>query len=197
MNLTQGKQRLNKVMNPIEFDYLDYSKPIPSTEAREKRKTSVKSSSKKASKKGKQSKPSDEKMKDVETNSDEEPPSDKATTFKKKAKKTTAQLQGSTSTSSLGYSRTLKVLTQPLPFSTISPLGPKLTSLLLTAKDTGKKGDALAPIMAKEFPTREKSPGIEYLVDAIFGASSTKEEEDEAKSAEVEQPSGFEEGVKS
>lgn len=42
--------------------------------------------------------------------------------------------------------------------------------------------------MAKESPTREKSLGIESLVDAIFGASSAKEEEDEAKSAEVEQP---------
>jgi hypothetical protein len=38
---TQGKQRLDRVMNALGFDYLDFSKPTTNAEAREKRKKSA------------------------------------------------------------------------------------------------------------------------------------------------------------
>jgi hypothetical protein len=101
---TEGKWRLNRVMNALGFEYPDYSKLVPSIEAGDKPKRSVKLSGKRASKKGKQSEPGDEEMKDVETVSDEETPSNMSTPFKKKAKKMTVQEQwgGSASTCSLG-----------------------------------------------------------------------------------------------
>jgi hypothetical protein len=78
---TEGKWRSNRVMNALGFEYPDYSKPVPSIKAGDKPKRSVKLSGTRASKKGKQSEPGDEEMKDVETVSDEESPSDMSTPF--------------------------------------------------------------------------------------------------------------------
>jgi hypothetical protein len=43
---------------------------------------------------------------------------------------------------------------------------------------------------------RKKSPRVESLIDAIFGPSSPKEEEVEAKSVEASKYSGFEKGAR-
>jgi hypothetical protein len=120
-------------MNDIGFEYPDYTKPVTSTEGREKRKRGAKATWNKPSKK-----PADDETEDDESEYDEESPLGKAMSSKKKRAKIyekkilAAQEQGkesATTTSSLGCTRILKVMTQPLPFSTLSPLRAELTRL--------------------------------------------------------------------
>lgn len=54
-------------------------------------------------------------------------------------------------------------MTQPLPFSTLIPLRPELTSMLLNAKGTGKGGQALTHAKDEESPSEVESPWIEFL----------------------------------
>jgi hypothetical protein len=117
-----GKLRLNRIMNVTGFEYLDYSKPVDSTEVGEKRKRSTHATRKKTSKK-----PVDDEIEDNESNCNEESPSNKDTPSKKKrarySKKKTSVAQeqgkGSTSTSSLGCTGILEVMTRPLSFTTL------------------------------------------------------------------------------
>lgn len=68
--------------------------------------------------------------------------------------------------------------------------------MLLTTKGTGKEGHASSPTMTEKSPAGEKSPWIESLIDAIFGPSSPKEEEVEAKRVKAGKYSGFEKGAR-
>jgi hypothetical protein len=132
----------------------------------------------------KQAKSIEEEAKDTEIDNEEESPTDKETPLKKRAKKTIAQAQGSTSTTSLGYTLILEVMTRPLPLSTLSPLGLELTSLLLNAKGTCKGGQASTLVETEEPPSEVESPRIESLMEAIFRASSLEEDEDEGQNVE-------------
>jgi hypothetical protein len=142
----------------------------------------------------------------LQSDSDEESPSNRATHLERKKAKTTEakvkkmivqeQGRGSASTSSLGCTQILEVITQSLPFSTLSPLGSELTNLLLTAKGTSEEGHASTPMMIERSIVKEKSPHIESFAYAIFGPSSPKDGEDEAKSADAGKSSGYEKGLK-
>lgn len=171
-------------MNAIGFEYVDCTKHVPNTEVGEKRKRSVKTSDKKSSKKRKQAKSIEEEAKNTEIDNEEESPTDKETPLMKRAKKTIAQAQGSTSTTSLGSTLILEVMIRPLPFSTLSLLGLELTSLLLNAKGTGKGGQASALVETEESPSEVESPRIESLMEAIFRALSLEEDEDEGQNVE-------------
>jgi hypothetical protein len=182
-------------MDALGFKYPNYLKLVTHAKVGEKRKRSTKLTGKKASKRREKNESNyNEEPKDVENGSDEESPSDRATHLKrKKAKITEAEVKktimqdqgtGNAFTSSLGCTQILEVMTRSLPFSTLSPLGSRLTSLLLTAKGTGK-GHASTPTMIERSPVREKSPWIEYLANVIFGPSSLLGGEGEAKSAEA------------
>lgn len=71
----------------------------------------------------------------------------KVRTTKTNTKRATAQEQGkgSASTLSMGCTCILGVTIGLLPFSTLSPLGPALTSLLLIVKGMCEGGQALTP----------------------------------------------------
>lgn len=183
-------------MDALGFKYPDYLKLVTDAKVGEKIKRSTKLTGKKASKRREKNESNyNEEPKYVENGSDKESPSDRATHLKrKKAKITEAEVKktimqdqgtGNASTSSLGCTQILEVMTRSLPFSTLSPLGSRLTSLLLTAKGTSKEGHASAPTMIERSPVREKSPWIEYLADLIFGPSSLLGGEGEAKSAKA------------
>lgn len=68
------------------------------------------------------------------------------------------QGSGSASTLSLGCIQILEVMTQYLPFSTLSRLGSELSNMLLTTKGTCKEGHASSPTMTEKSPAREKKP---------------------------------------
>jgi hypothetical protein len=69
------------------------------------------------------------------------------------------QEKGSTTTtSSLNYTRILEVMTRPLPFSPLSPLGPSFTRFMSTSKDSHDEVE---------------SPRILGLGSAAFGGSSS------------------------
>jgi hypothetical protein len=169
---TRGKRRLNRVMNVLGFEYLDYSNPTSTTETGDMRKRGEKLISKRASKREKQKEvDGSEEPKTRGSDSDEDSLSNRATPLKRKkdkitkaiVEKTITKEQGkvSASTLSLGCTQILEVMTQPLPFFTLGPLGSDVTSLLLIAKGVGgeeKEGDASMSAMVEESPVREKSP---------------------------------------
>jgi hypothetical protein len=112
-------------------------------------------------------------------------------TEKKKAmtskKSTNAQGQGkgkgsAMTTSSMGCTRILELMTQPLPFSPLSPLGPTLTQFVRTTKGTNEGGH---PSKGKDNSSGEEveSPHILGLGDVAFGRSSSSGEDIEKKTA--------------
>jgi hypothetical protein len=122
---SKGKLRLNRVMDALGFEYLGYENPSTNVEAGEKRKRDAKSEADEASpsrlvkKKAKMSI-----QKDKVANKTSAPTKTMATQEQEKGSTTT--------TSSLGCTRILKVMTRPLPLSPLSPLGPTLTQFMLT-----------------------------------------------------------------
>jgi hypothetical protein len=199
----RGKLRLNRVMNATGFEYPDYEDPAANAEAGEKRKRGVEGAGK-TSKKNADAETED----DNESEHDEETPSGlakkkvkisvkKGTTAKKTPatkKAAAAQEQGkdsTTTTSSFGCTRILEVMTRPLPFSTLSPLGPTLTRFMPTTKGTDEGGQSSKSkdILSKE---EVESPRILGLGGAAFGGSSSSEEDDGKKSAKGGGSSGHE-----
>jgi hypothetical protein len=78
--------------------------------------------------------------------------------------------------------RILEVMTQPLPFSTLSPLGPIQTWFMPSTKETDE-GDQSSG--GKEISSEEEveSSHILGLGGAAFGGSSSSEEDNEKKTA--------------
>jgi hypothetical protein len=83
----------------------------------------------------------------------------------------------SASASSLGATQILEVITQPLPFNVLCPLGLDLTCLLLTMKD---KKDEVMPVKASDAPISQRSiqklskkgPRMKSLMRTMYGTSS-------------------------
>jgi hypothetical protein len=94
----------------------------------------------------------------------------------------------------LGCTQILEVMTQPLPFSPLSPLGPTQTWFMPTTKGTDEV-DHLLKI--KEISSEEEveSPRLLGLEGASFWGS-TSSEEDEKKAIEGGGPSGHEKAEK-
>jgi hypothetical protein len=180
---SQGKLRLNRVMDAIGFKYPDYTDPAANTKAGEKWKRATKTTSK-ASKKA-----IDDEIGSDESKNDEEPPSGPEKKAKIAVRKTPAtQDQGkgsATTTSSLGYTRILKVITQ---------LGSTLTRLMTTTKGTDEGGQTLASSKGKYILSKEEvdNPRIQNIGGAAFGYSSSLGEEDEKKAIEGGGSSGHE-----
>lgn len=112
-------------------------------------------------------KPIDE-TEDDESEYDEESPSSKVTSLKKKKVKisekniSVVQKQGkgsATTTSLLGCARILEVMTRPLSFFTINPLGPKLTRLLTTTKGIDEGGQTSPAAKGKNAISEEEEKG--------------------------------------
>jgi hypothetical protein len=162
-------------MNAIGFEYQDYEDPSINTKTREKRKKVAKGILKTSKN------TTDAATEDDESKGDEEP---SLGPKKKKAKtssknSTAAQLQGkgsTTTTSSMGCTRILEVMTQPLPFSPLSLLGPTLTQFMSTTEGADEGGH---PSKGKEIPFEEEveSPRILGLDDTAFGGSSPSDED--------------------
>jgi tRNA threonylcarbamoyladenosine modification (KEOPS) complex Pcc1 subunit len=180
------KLRLNRVVNAIWFEYPDYEDPAINAETGERKR--VAKGDGKTSKKTVDA----DKEKD-ESDGGEEPFSGpekkKAKTSSKKS--ATAQEQGkgsATTTSSMGCTRVLEVMTQPLPFSPLSPLGLILIWFVPTAKGTNEGGQSLKD---KEISYEEvESPCILVLRGAAFGGSSSSEEDNENKTTKGSESSG-------
>jgi hypothetical protein len=199
----RGKLRLNRVMNALGFEYPDYKDPSANAEAGEKRKRVVKVIEKRLKESV------DAKTRgDDESENDEDPPSgpakkkvkvsvQKGTTAKKtlSPKKTVAaqerEKDSTTTTSSFGCTRILEVMTRPLPFSTLSPLGPTLTRFMPTTKGTDE-GDESSKGMGILSEEEVESPCILGLGGAAFGGSSSSEEDGEKKISEGGGSSGHE-----
>lgn len=133
-------------------------------------------------------------MEDDKCEYDEESPSGRATSPKKKRTKCfekkilAAQEQGkgsATTTLSIGYTRILEVMTRPLPFSTLCLLGLELTIMLMTVKGTDEGGQALTTTKDKGplFEEEVDNPHIQSHADAVYGVSWTKEEKNEENGA--------------
>jgi hypothetical protein len=181
---SRGKHRLKRVMDAIGFEFPDYVDPVANIETIEKRKRFAKGTDKAS----KNASNADTNEDDNESENDEEPPSGskkkKARTFVRKTSAAQEQGKGSTTTTlSLGCKRTLEVMTQPLPFSTLSPLGPILTWFVPTTKgvDKGGKSSVGKDILSEE---EVESPHILGVGDSTFEDSSSSEEEDEKKTIE-------------
>jgi hypothetical protein len=83
--------------------------------------------------------------------------------------------------------RIFKVMTQPLSFSNLSPLGPTLTWLMTTMKGADEGGQTSVSSKGKYILSEEvDSPHIQNVGGADFGDSSSSREEDEKKTAEGE-----------
>jgi hypothetical protein len=134
-----------------------------------------------------------------ESGGDEEPSSrpkkKKAKTSKKSAARQDQGKGSVRTTSYMGCTWILEVMTQPLPFPPLSPLGLTLTQFMPTTKGTDE-GDH--PSKIKEISSKEEvdSPQISGLGGAAFGGS-TSSEEDEMKTAEGGESSGHEKAKKS
>jgi hypothetical protein len=126
-------------MDSIGFEYLDYTNPAANAESwREEEKSA--NTTGKASKKV-----VDDETESDESENDKEPPSGpekkKTKIVVKKAQVAQERGKGSaTTTSSLSCTRILEVMTQPLSFSTLNPLGPTLTRLMTTTKGIDEGG---------------------------------------------------------
>lgn len=135
---SQGKLRLNRVMDVIGFKYPDYTDPASNTEAGEKWKRATKTTSKASNK------ATNDEIGSDESKNDEEPPLGPEKKAKTAVRKTpTTQDQGKWSamtTLSLGYTQILKVMTQ---------LGSTLTRLMTTTKGTNEGGQTLASSKGK------------------------------------------------
>jgi hypothetical protein len=146
-------------------------------------------------------------MEDDKCEYDEESPSGRATSPKKKRTKCfekkilAAQEQGkgsATTTLSIGYTRILEVMSRPLPFSTLSLLGLELTRMLMTVKGTDDGGQALTTTKGKGplFEEEVHNPHIQSHAYAVYGVSSTEDEKDEEKGAKGDGSSRHEKLVK-
>lgn len=80
-------------------------------------------------------------------------------------------------TLSLNCTRIFEVMTRPLPFSPLSPLGPTLTRFIPTLKDSDEEVE---------------SPHILGLGSAAFGGSSSSGKNGATKSVEGDESSGHE-----
>jgi hypothetical protein len=135
---TREKRRLNRVMDALGFEYPDYElfdvearglkrKRVVSVLTRQAQRSVEAGKKKKLTKKPKlASKPSAPKKRKVASfeHGDEEGPS------------SSKHLEKTPSTTSIGVTKNLEVMTAPLPFPMLSPLGSDLTSLLQPQKKT-------------------------------------------------------------
>jgi hypothetical protein len=172
-------------MNDIGFEYPDYTNPASNTEVREKRKRVAKGTDK-ASKKA-----ADDETKNDESKYYEElplaPENNKARIFIKNALVSQEQGKGSaTTTSSLSCTQILEIMTQPLPFSSLIPLGRTLARLLTSTKGTDKSDQTSKSSNGKYILSKEEvnSPRIQSLGDTAFGDPSSSEEKDKGKATE-------------
>jgi hypothetical protein len=124
---TRPKRRLNRVMDALNFEYLDYERLIKGAEGT-KRKRVVSVLSRQAARMVKE----DEKTLKKRKSS----PEPKAATSKKRRAATpkpkVAEMEEETPStpSATGVEEILKVMTESLPIKLLSPLGPQLTKLL-------------------------------------------------------------------
>jgi hypothetical protein len=124
---TQPKQRLNRVMDALNFDYPDYEKLDKGVEG-VKRKRVVSILSRQAARMVKEDEKISKKRKST--------PEPKAAVSKKRKaeapepKITEATEETPSITSPAEIAKILKVMTESLPIKLISPLGPELTKLL-------------------------------------------------------------------
>ena len=125
-------------------------------------------------------------MENDESEGDEEPSSrpkkKKAKTSKKSAARQDQGKGSVRTTSYMGCTWILELMTQPLPFSPLSPLGPTLTQFVRTTKGTNEGGH---PSKGKDNSSGEEveSPRILGLGDVAFGRSSSSDEDIENKTA--------------